>query len=161
VREIEPRQAPSYDAIARRRLGKSGAGRRASEIDLAGHRPVVLADRAPRAQEASILDRERLDWAGEAARHMRKKQRAHLGARQANRAARYGDGVAARGEALRRACRRLPRYDAQALRLHVELLGGDLRERGEHALADFDLAGGKPYATRLLETDPRRKQGII
>src|SRR5262245_47049809 len=92
---------------------------------------------------------------------MREEERAHLGAGEANGAARHGDRVAARGEALGRARRRLPRYDAQALRRHVELLGGDLRERSEHALTDLDLAGRKPHAALLLEADPRRQQRIV
>src|SRR5262245_22111222 len=92
---------------------------------------------------------------------MREEERAHLGAGEANGAARHGDRVAARGETLGRARLRLPRYDAQALRRHVELLGGDLCERGEHALADLDLAGRKPHAALLLEADPRRQQRIV
>ena len=55
----------------------------------------------------------------------------------------------------------LARDDAQALRRDVELLGGDLRKRGQHALADLHLAGRQPHAAALLEADPASRQRIV
>ena len=161
VGEIEPRQAPPHDAIIRRRLGCCRAARRSGKVDLAGHGPVVLADGAARAQEAAIVDGEGFERARQPVRDTAKEKRAHFGACEANGAARDGDRVAARGETLRRARRRLPRDDAQPLGRHVQLLGGNLRERGEHALADLDLAGRQPHAAALLEADPGREQRIV
>ena len=43
----------------------------------------------------------------------------------------------------------------------VQLLGRDLRQGGENALADFDLAGRKPHAARFLEADPGAEQRIV
>ncbi len=161
VRKIEPRQASPHDAIRRRRLGCRLAACRPRQVDLAGHGPVVLPDIAAGPQEPAVLDGERCEWTGQPIRDLPQEERPYLRADQANCAARYGDRIAARGEAFRRARRRLSRDDAQPLGRDVELLGRDLRQRGEDALTDLDLAGGKPHAARLLEADPGREQGIV
>jgi len=99
--------------------------------------------------------------AREAIRDIAKKERPHLGADQANGAARYGNRIAARGESLPRTGRRLARNDPQPGRGDIQLFSGDLRQRGEDALADLDLAGRKPHAARFLEADPGAEQRIV
>ena len=47
------------------------------------------------------------------------------------------------------------------LRTQIELFGGDLRERGEDALADLDLAGANSHAARFLERDPLRQDRVV
>ena len=51
--------------------------------------------------------------------------------------------------------------DAHPGGLDVELLGGDLHERGEHALAELDLAGRKPHGAIRLEADPAIEPRIV
>jgi len=161
VRQIQPRQAPPDDAVVRRRLGRRVGGRRAGKVDVACDRPVVLADVATRAHETAVLDGEGLDRASEPVRDMAKKGRPHLGADEANGGARDRDRIAARGKAFPRTRRSLPGDDAQPRRGDVQLLGRDLRQGGEDALADFDLAGRKPHAARFLEADPGPEQRIV
>ena len=52
---------------------------------------------------------------------------------------------------------RLAGDDAQPRGRNVELLGGNLGERGEHALADLDLPGREPHAAVFLEADPHAR----
>ena len=113
------------------------------------------------AQEAAVVDGQSSNGAREAIRDIAKKERPHLGADQANGAARYGNRIAARGESLPRAGRRLARDDPQPRRGDIQLFSGDLRQRGEDALADLDLAGRKPHAARFLEADPCAEQRIV
>ena len=113
------------------------------------------------AQEAAVVDGQSSNGAREAIRDIAKKERPYLGADQANGAARYGNRIAARGESLPRAGRGLARDDPQPGRGDIQLFSGDLRQRGEDALADLDLAGRKPHAARFLEADPCAEQRIV
>ena len=106
----------------RRRLGRRFAGCAPVEIDQPRQRPVVLTDRAAGAQEGAVVDGQCFRRTSEPARQVPQEQPAHLGAHQADGAARDDDRVAAGREAFRRARRRLARDDIEAIRRNVELL---------------------------------------
>ncbi|MEA3026722.1 MAG: hypothetical protein QOF91_2007 [Alphaproteobacteria bacterium] len=113
------------------------------------------------AQEFSVLDRKLVHRAAQHLGDAIEKQRAHLGANEANGGAADRDGIAAGGEALGRAHVGLAGDEIDLFRPHVEFFGGDLRERGQDALADLDLAAADVDASRLRERDPLRQDRIV
>ncbi len=63
-----------------------------------------------------------------------------FGAGRAQRAAGMLDGQTARGDAFVRAGGRRGAHHLHAADIDIELVGGDLRQRGDDALPDLDLA---------------------
>ena len=56
---------------------------------------------------------------------------------------------------------RVARQHGDAIERQVELVGGDLADGGDHALADLDLAGGDAHGAVGLEVDPAVEAGIL
>ena len=80
--------------------------------------------------------------------------RPRLGAGVAQRGARFLHRHAARGDLLVRAGGGAGGHHAHACKGQVEFFGGDLRQGGDDALADFDLAGVHRHAAVGVEFEP-------
>ena len=85
---------------------------------------------------------------------MVEKQRAHLGACQAQCDAAELDRLAACRVAFIGCQVGVAGLQQNAVGGNVELLGGDLQHRGQHALADFDPAGRHRDMAGRGEPDP-------
>jgi hypothetical protein len=139
---------------------RGGAARRPREIDRLRERPVIERGRRAVLEEFAVGEADRGGRAVEAERCGFGEERAHLGGGDADRAARRLDGLAAGREPLLGRGVGVAGDDAHALGLDAQLLGGDLDERGEDALAELDLAGREPDAPARLEADPAVEAGI-
>ena len=89
------------------------------------------------------------------------KQRANLGAGLPQGDAAELDRLAARGVALVGRLLGVAGANGDALHGDVELVGGDLRHRGEHALPKLDPAGEHRDFSRRRESHPTVKIGIV
>jgi hypothetical protein len=89
------------------------------------------------------------------------EDRAHLGAGQAQRRAAVLHRLAACSLALVRCLGRIAGDQPDAGERQVELLGRDLLERGEDALAELDLAGEDGSGAIGVDADPAVEPAIV
>src|SRR5881397_3545277 len=87
-------------------------------------------------------------------RRGRNQDVARFGAREAKRGAAVLDREAAGGLTLVRGARGVAADDLDALEVHVQLVGGDLRQRGADALAQLDLAGEDRHGAVRVDAKP-------
>ena len=85
---------------------------------------------------------------------------ARLGAREANRGAALLDRLAAGGHALVGRPGRVAGHHLDPAVVDVELVGGDLGERGRDALAELDLAGEHRHRPVRVDAQPRRQHAV-
>src|SRR5262249_6777580 len=110
------------------------------EIGLTGKMSVAdLA--AVRRRYDAVADLERIGGDPEALGRKLEQHGAHLGAGEAQRRAAVLDRLAARGLPFVWRAAGISRNHGHMRERHVELLGGDLGERRDDALAELDLAG--------------------
>ena len=135
----------------------------ACEIDRAGQRPVILPGRLAVTGDRAVLDRQiRRAAQPSCCGGVVEKQRAYLGAGEAQRDAAELDRLAARRVALVRGQRRCRRSAAvDALGRNVELLGRDLSHRRQNALADLDPARRDGDPPRRVEPHPLIEPRIV
>jgi len=139
ARDVQARDALADDAVTAGGLRRGGTGRVAFEQAVVGHVPVARRGRAPIA-DLSVGDVQLERRHAEAPRGVLDQDRARFRAGDPQRAAAVLDRQAPRGDALVGARRRRRRHDADAFERDVQLVCGDLSERGEYALAQLDLA---------------------
>ena len=89
------------------------------------------------------------------------QHRAHLGAGQAQRRAAVLDRLTAGGLPLVGRQRGVGRKDLHPRRREIELLGGDLPERGQDALPELDLAGVDRGVAVAADPDPGLQRTIV
>ena len=89
------------------------------------------------------------------------KQAAHVGAGLPHRHAAELDRLAAGGIALVRREFGVAGPDRDACHGDVELVGGDLRHRGQHALAEFDAAGADGHFAGRRKRHPAIEARIV
>ena len=139
VGHVDAGQGAPHHSVVGGRLGR-GTG---LEVTVQRHRrgQLPVADAAPVGRgDAAVGHRQLAGGNGQPGGGLREEQRPHLGAHGAQRTARVHDRQAARGVGLVGADVGGSRHHADAAGVDVELLGDDLRERRQQALAELDLA---------------------
>ena len=136
--EIEARRVLPDDAIVSDTLGCRQAGCMPSEIDGAGERPIIMAGRLATIDYGPIAHRQIGARIAEIRRGMIEKQGPYLGACLTQCDAAELDRLAPCRVALIGGQVGVAGLQQNAIRGDLELVGGDLQHRGQHALADFD-----------------------
>ena len=131
------------------------------EIDGAGERPVILAGARAIAQDAAVANGQLARLAAHDLRGLRNKQRTHIGAGLPHGHGAGLDRHAARGVTLVRRYHGYAGADRDAAHGHIKLVGGDLRHRGEYALAEFDAAGVDGDLAGRGKRDPAVEHRVI
>ena len=160
-RQIDARGIAADNRIIRNRLMRRGSGRLARQAHELRERPIIKLRRCTVVQDAAVVNREFRRGATKALCRSIEKQRARLGAGRAQRDAARLHRLAAGGIALVRRAVGVARADGYALKRDIELFGGDLGHRGEHALAEFDASSRKLDLARRGEIQPSIEAGII
>ena len=155
-RQVAPRRAGADDAVGRRRLQR----RRARDLAL-DVRQLPVGDAAARAADRAVVDRELGRLAPSTLRRAAEHQRAQLGAGHAQRLAALLDRQAAGGHAFVRAVGGARRQHADSRKIDTQLLGGDLRQRGEDALPELDLAARDRHRAVALEVHALRQAARV
>ena len=161
VGQIEPREALADIPIFRGSLGRSRSGGVPGKTYLVGERPVIMACRGAAKHEAPVFDGEVRRVASDLCRGGRQEEGADLGTDQPDGAAGLEDRVASGGEALRWARTRITGEHTEVFRRDVQFIGGDLRQRGQNALTEFNLARGDADLSAGLEHDPAVQARIV
>ena len=140
ARDIAARSAAPDHRVARYGFGRHGSGCGACKADRRGEVPIGSPQVGARHCEDAVLLAEfaRLDL--EAPRGFLQEKMAHFGAREPHRRAADLDRLAARRVPLVRRAARVAGDDGQLVQRHAELFGRDLRDRGDDALPQLDLA---------------------
>ena len=158
VGKIDPQRRRSGQAPGCRRLGDDAGGGIACQQAVVGKLPIAGAQVAGPG-DGAILDAEILGRHTKSLRRYLEIDRACLSRRIAHGRARLLDRQAARGGALVGALSPSPpRTMRMRSRSHVQLVGSDLRQRRDDALAELDLAGlssTKPLASNRSQRDRR------
>ena len=89
--QVEARRAAADEAISVGMLGHDRVAHLAGEIDAPGERPIIEAGLLAAPQDASVRDRQLAGLAGEPGRRRVEEAGAHVGAHEADRAARHLD----------------------------------------------------------------------
>ena len=89
--QVEARRAAADEAISVGMLGHDRVAHLAGEIDAPGERPIIEAGLLAVPQDASVRDRQLAGLAGEPGRRRVEEAGAHVGADEADRAARHLD----------------------------------------------------------------------
>src|SRR6267142_2549745 len=99
-------------------------------------------------------------WRLKSASRARSQDVARLGAREAQRGAALLDRQGAGGLALVRRPRGIAVDHLDALEMHVELVRGDLRQRGAYALTELDLPGEDRDRAARIDAQPRVEHAV-
>ena len=145
---------PPDDAIIGHILGRGLAGGVSPKIDRGSQRPIIMPGRLATVDDGAVAHRQPGARVTETRRRLVEEQGAHLGAGHAQGNAAKLDRLAARGVALVRGQIGVAGEEQDAVGRNVEFLGGDLQHRGQHALADLDLAGRDRDPPALGEPHP-------
>ena len=121
----------------------------------------VAGAAAERRDDLAVLDRKLGARRSEPLCSALQEQSADLGAGETQRLAAVLDREAARGHAFIRTVCGAGRKDSYFLEAHIQLFGGDLRQRGRDALAELDLAAGDGDGAVGLEMNALRKPARI
>ena len=148
-------------AIRRVRLRRRVALDVAREILGRGKIPVVMPGRRIAATEHAVLHRQFRRAAIQPLRQPVQHARAQLRRHQPHRTAGHLDRLAARGLAFVRRILRIARQHRDALQVHVQFIGGDLRQRGDVALAKLHLADCEAHRAVRLEADPLLHAAVV
>ena len=116
--------------------------------------PIVVPGRCIAATYYAILHTQFQRAAVQSLRQPIQNARPQLRRHQAHRTSRHLDRLAARRLALVRRVLRVTRQHRDAFQIHVELVGGDLRQCGDVALAQFHLAHRQAHCTIGIEPEP-------
>ena len=158
-RDVEARHGFSDDPVARRRLRR--CLRRCLAIEI-GHCELAVADLASvRRRDDTVGHRQLIRRHPEPLGRELEEDRAHLGAGHAQRRAAVLDRLAAGGLALVRRLAGIAGNHRDAGERQIELLGRDLRERGENALPQLDLAGEDGGGAVGVDADPAVELAIV
>ena len=159
VRQIEPGNGFSDDAVRARRFGGHLRGGIAVEHIVGGERPIARP-RAGRAYDIALVDDERLERFPQPCRGGGEIDRPRFGTRVAQRSAGLLHRQAPRSHRFvgTRRCRR--RNHPHARDRDVELFRGDLRQRRQNALPDLDFARKDFDEAIGAEAEPLRESSI-
>ena len=138
--DVAPCHAFSHDRVLCAGLGRRAAGGRAREAHLAGEVPVAGRKIGSRQLDRAVVHAQFGGAHLEAARGFFDEQLAHLGAGEPHRGAADLDRLAAGGVPLVGRAARVAGHDREPRQRNIQLFGGDLRDGGDDALAEFDLA---------------------
>ena len=133
----------------------------ADEIDCARECPVILAGRRAVAKDIAVANAKFARLAAEHARRPFDEQAPHIRAGLPHRHAAELDRLAAGGIALVRREFGVAGADRDALHRDVELVGGDLCHRRQHALAEFDAAGADGHFAGRGKCHPAIEARIV
>ena len=131
----------------------------AIQRNLAGQLPIARPHIAG-AGDGTVFDAERVDGGSQSIRCRREKNMPDLRAGVPQCAAGLLDRQAPRGDALIGARRRRGANHPHAGHVDIEFVGGDLRQRGDDALSDLDLAGRDRHLSVRRKLQPRRQSWI-
>ena len=123
------------------------------EIDFRGEFPVGGARAAGAHPNRAVFDRKAFEARVEPASSSLQQHIAHFSAHLAQRRTTLLDRAAARGRTFVRAYGCIGRHHAYPRVIDVELVGRDLRHRGDDALANFHLA--RAYRDRAIRINPQ------
>ena len=152
--DIAARQAAADQAGGARAVA-GDHGDRHVERDAAGKLPVAHAGtRVGACAEHATFKRELAQIRTESRGGRGRKQAAGVGAGHAHRGATDLDRLAARRIPLVRRQAGMAGDDAQLFRGHAEFIRGDLRDRSDDALPQFDLAGKHADGLIRIDRDP-------
>jgi hypothetical protein len=160
LRDVPTSHARADEAVRGGGLRRHLRRRLAREIGVTGEVP-VRDTAATRGADRAITDVQIGDRGAELRRRRREQDRTGFGARESQRGAALLHGEAAGGLALVRRARGVAVDDVDALEIHVELVGGDLRERGADALSELDLAGEDGDASLRIDAQPRVEPPVV
>ena len=162
VREVEPRMASADDRVLGRSFLRGRAGQRdlerlvAKEIAvLHGLRPVAGNG------DDAFRHRELIGWNAQPARGQRQQRLTRFGSRRPDLRTAALDRRARDGGALIRRHVRVEPHRGDLAHVEVELLGGNLQQRGARALAELDVADVGRRGVVGVNRDPRVDEFLI
>ncbi len=153
-RQVAPRHRLSHHAVCRARLRRRRPGDLGGEILRLHEGPVVVPGRCVAATKRAILDADLRRRAVQPPRQPLHHPGAQLRRHQPDRAPRHLDRLAGGGLPLIRRLLRVARQHRDTREVDVQLLGRDLRQRGDVALAQLHLAHRQAHGAVGLETQP-------
>ena len=120
----------------------------------------VRRGRAARRGDGAVAHRQAGRGDTELRRGSRDEDIARFGAREAQRGAALLHGKAAGGLPFVRRTRGVAADDLDALKIHVELVGRDLRQRGADPLPELDLSGEDRHRAVRIDPEPGVEHAI-
>ena len=149
----------SRHGVRRRILGRNLRGCLALEISLGSEFAIShLASVGGGDRTVRDLQRARLNT--ELLRREIDQDRAHLSASKPQRETGVLDRLAARRHAFVRRLAGVARDHLELGDRQIEFFGGDLRERGQDALPEFDLAGEHGRCVVWIDAEPRIQEAV-
>ena len=151
---------PADDAVVLGALRSDRAGGRALEPTTPEQLPVRRATIRAAYRDAAVVDVEPIQRGIQPRRGELEEMAARLGGGLAHRRAALLHGLAAHGEQLVQAVRRVGGRHAHAREADVQLLGADARDRRLQPLSELDLAREQGDGVRGIDADPRVEVGM-
>ena len=145
--------------MQRIRFGRGFAGGFALQQIIIGDVPVRDAAAAARADYA-VIHAQLLDRRAKLRAGARQQQFARFGGRVTKSHAGFFDGAAAGGDPFIRTERGNRGHQLDSFEIHVEFFGDNLPQRGEDALADFDLARTHSHSAVSVDIEPLAEVAI-
>ncbi len=151
--DVEPMDRLADNRVLGGRLRPGLGGGFALEVGLGGELAIADFAAVGRAHDA-VGSLERIGADAEFPGGEVDQNRAHLGARHAQRRAAVLDRLAAGGLAFVRRAAGIGRDHGDLPERHIELFGRDLGKRGQDALPELDLAGKHRHLAVRTDSDP-------